>query len=117
MRPAGLEDAVASLTGGLDAATAARAERVAGLYPSAAARAIHQQGLAQDEVENDADAVEEENGQQRPHHVAHAAAAGIAVDIADKQGVAGHGQRHQSRDEEPEGHGDVVHHDKEETYT
>src|ERR1035437_10065595 len=114
MRPAGLEDAVASLTGGLDAATAARAERVAGLYPSAAARAIHQQGLAQDEVENDADAVEEENGQQRPHHVAHAAAAGVAVDIADQQGVACQTQRGQNGDDQHHRQGNVVRLDQDE---
>src|ERR1017187_8597326 len=108
MGPARLEDAVAGLTGGLDAAAAARAECVAGLYAGAAARTVHLKRLAQDEVKNDADAVEQEDGQQGPHHVAHAAAAGIAVDIADQQCIACQQQRNQNRNDEPYRHGDVV---------
>src|ERR1035438_6710111 len=99
MRPACLDGAVAGPAGGLDTGTAARAERVAGLYAGAAAGTIYQQRIPQDEVEDDADAVEQEDGQQGPHHVAHTPAPGIAVDISDQQGIAGQHQRSQSRDD------------------
>ena len=79
---------MAPLAGGLHADAAVRAERVTGLYARATARAVHQQRISQDEVENDADPVGQEDGQQGLHHVAHAAAAGIAVDVADQQGIA-----------------------------
>src|ERR1035437_6483261 len=114
MGPARLEDAVAGLTGGMDAAAAARAECVAGLYAGAAARTVHLKRLAQDEVKNDADAVEQEDGQQGPHHVAHAAAAGIAVDVADQQGVAGQAQRGQNGDDQHHRQGNVVRLDQDE---
>ena len=58
------------------------------------------QRFAQNEVENDADAVEKKDGEQGPHDVAHAAPAGIAVDVADQQGVAGEHHRKQDRDEQ-----------------
>src|ERR1019366_7484511 len=108
MRPACLYGAVAGPAGGLDSGAAARAERVAGLYAGAAAGTIHQQRLPQDEVENDADAVEQEDGQQGPHDVAHAPAAGIAVDVSDQQGIAGQHQRNQNRHDKPHRHGHVV---------
>src|ERR1035438_4061021 len=108
MGPAGLDGAMARLAGGLHAAAAARAERVTWLDAGAAPRTIHHQGLSQDEVEDDADAVEQEDGQQSPHHVAHAPAPGIAVDVTDQQGIAGHPQRSQNRDDELHRHGDVV---------
>src|ERR1035437_862068 len=93
MGPAWLDGAMASRTRRLDTGAAARAECVTGLYAGAALGTVREQRLPQDEVENDADAVEQEDGQQGPHHVAHAAAAGIAVDIADQQSVAGQEQR------------------------
>src|ERR1022692_4346431 len=108
MGPAGLDGAMARLAGGLHAAAAARAERVTWLDAGAAPRTIHHQGLSQDEVEDDADAVEQEDGQQGPHHVAHATAAGISVDISDQQGIAGQHQRKQNRDDQPYRHGHVV---------
>src|ERR1035437_729389 len=114
MGPARLEDAVAGATGRLDTGAAARAECVTGLYAGAAARTVHLKRLAQDEVKNDADAGEQENGQQSPHHVAHAAAAGVALDIADQQGVACQTQRGQNGDDQHHRQGNVVRLDQDE---
>jgi uncharacterized OsmC-like protein len=54
------------------------------LHPRAAAGTVHQQRFAQDEVEDDADAIKKKNRQQRPHDVAHAAAACISIDVPNQ---------------------------------
>src|SRR5260370_10811122 len=91
---------MACVAGGLDGGAAAGAECVAGLHAGAAAGTICQQRFAQDEVEDDADAVGQKDGQQGPHHITHTAAPGIAIDIAHQQRVACRGQRHHDSEQE-----------------
>src|SRR5664280_3637648 len=85
VRPARLAGALALRARRQYAGAATGTEGVALLRPCAALRAVTGNRLAEDEVEDDADAVGDENRQQRPHHVTHAAAAGVAVDIANHQ--------------------------------
>ena len=53
----------------------------------AAVGAGRRQLIAQNEIKNDANGVGKKDGQQRPHHVAHAALLRVAVDEADEHHV------------------------------
>lgn len=68
-------------------ATAARAEVEPGLDRVATLRAEAAQGLAQDEIKDDAERVGNTDGDDGPEQRAHAAAFGVAVDIADEQEI------------------------------
>jgi hypothetical protein len=57
--------------------------------------------FAQDEIQDDAQRVGNEDCEQRPEKWAHAAASGIAVDVADEQDGTG---EHSSADESDQQH-------------
>jgi hypothetical protein len=77
------------LADGLQAGTAARAEAEAGFDHGLALRTVGGARLAQDEVEDDPEAVGDKDGNQRPKRAAHTAAASVFVDVANQDDVAG----------------------------
>src|ERR1700683_3639302 len=58
-----------------------------------AARARLRHGLAQNEIENHADAIGNEKRQERPHHIRHTAPLRVAVDVAHEQKEYEHEER------------------------
>jgi hypothetical protein len=67
---------------------ASRAEAKPGLNRTAAMRAQGRQRVPQEEIQDDAESIGNEDGQQRPKHAVHAPPPGIAIQIADEQYVA-----------------------------
>src|SRR5208282_2564270 len=63
-------------------------ETEAGLCFGAALRTATGAGLAQNEIEDDAEAVGDKDGNQGPEEAAHAASSGVLVDVANQHGVA-----------------------------
>jgi hypothetical protein len=77
------------LADGLQAGTAARAEAEAGFDHGLALRTVGGARLAQDEVEDDPEAVGDKDGNERPKRAAHATATSVLVDVANQDDVAG----------------------------
>jgi len=72
-------------TNGAQPALASWAEAESGLDDSGALRTVQGARLPQNEIEDDAECVGDEGSQQRPKNRAHAAAAGVFVNVADEQ--------------------------------
>ena len=72
----------------LQAVAAAGTEAEGRVDLGVALRAVGGAGFAQDEVEKDAEAVGNENGDEGPENTAHVAASGVLIDVADEDGVA-----------------------------
>ncbi len=97
VRPAAFHTTPATGTCGLHCRSAMRTEYKSGRNGLRAPRARFRQGLAQDKIENDADAVGNEKRQQRPHHIRHSAPFRVAIDIAHEQHECEHDERDAKR--------------------
>src|SRR6516165_8410026 len=75
---------------------AGRAEGEPATHESAAS-ALPQWGIAQNEIQYDADRIGDENRQQSPHHIAHPPSACIARNVADEQNIYRREQRNATR--------------------
>src|SRR2546426_848454 len=82
--PARLDGAVALRAGEPQSGAAMRTEGETPISRFPARPAGLRQGISEQKIKDDADEVGNENGQKRPHHIAHAAALGIAIDEADE---------------------------------
>ena len=73
---------------GLQRIAAARTEAEAGIDHGVALRAVRTEWFAQNEIEKNAEAVGNEDGDQGPENAAHVAASGVLIDVADENGIA-----------------------------
>ena len=87
MGPSGLDGSAALRARFPDGGSADGTESESVFHERATVRARRYDGLAQQEVQDDAQAVEDENRQQRPHDITHPAAAGVGIHITDKRDV------------------------------
>src|SRR5712691_7177046 len=83
--PARLDGAVALRAGEPQSGAAMRTEGETPISRFPARPAGLRQGISEQKIKDDADEVGNEDRQKRPHHIAHAAALGIAIDEADER--------------------------------
>src|ERR1700693_1163753 len=100
VRPAPLHATPAIRAGGLKRRPAVRAENKSGRNVLSAAWTRFRHRTAQDEIQNNADAVRDKNRQQRPHYVTHAATFCVAIHITRKQHIGKQDEREAKRKQE-----------------
>src|SRR5260370_7226501 len=83
--PTSLHGAAALRAGEPQSGAAIRTEGESSINRFPAHRARARQGITEQKIKDDADEVRNENRQERPHDVTHAAAPGIAIDVADQR--------------------------------
>jgi len=85
------------------AGAAAGTEAEGGVDFGFALRAVGGARLAQNEVEDDAQAVGDEDGDERPKQAAHVAPARVLIDVADQHGVAAKQRSHDDSEQASNG--------------